>query len=274
MSGTLESRVRDLVRGSGTPEVGLGFRDFANGYRFLVDGGRVFHAASMMKVAVMCEAYRQDAEGAIGLDTPVQLRNSFASIVDGSTYRLNPEDDSEKSLYERIGETESIRQLIELMVTQSSNLATNIVVELLSADRITRFMNELGAAGMTVLRGVEDGKAFAAGLNNTVTAEAYLVLTEALAAGRVVSHPASREMIGVMLRQRHNEAIPAGLPSGTLVAHKTGWNGDYYHDGGLVLSNGQPTMALAVFTKGAVSMEAAHKLVASIAEECWKGLGK
>jgi beta-lactamase class A len=160
-------------------------------------------------------------------------------------------DDSDTTLYRRVGERESIRRLTELMITVSSNLATNMLIEHVGAARVTATMRGLGADSIEVLRGVEDGKAYRAGLSNTTTARDLGVIFSAIAEGRAVGGASGREMIEILLRQEFNAKIPAGLPAGARAAHKTGWISDYVsHDGGIVYPDGGDVYVLVVLTKG------------------------
>jgi beta-lactamase class A len=193
-----------------------------------------FHAASTMKIPVMIELFHQVQEGKLRLSDPLPIRNEFHSIVDGSAYKLDPKDDSETDLYKAEGQTRTLTELCELMITMSSNLATNLLIEKLGVENIRAETHTLGADGMNVLRGVEDGKAFEKGLNNTATARGLGVLLTAIAGGKAVDADASRQMVEILERQHFNESIPAGLPPGTKVAHKTGEITKIHHDAAIV----------------------------------------
>jgi beta-lactamase class A len=193
-----------------------------------------FHAASTMKIPVMIELFHQAHEGKVHLDDPLAIHNDFRSIVDGSAYKLDPGDDSDSNLYEAEGQTRTLRQLCELMITVSSNFATNLLIQKLGVDNIRATVHSLGADGMNVLRGVEDGKAFEKGLNNTTTAQGLGILLTAIAGGKAVDPDSSHEMIEILERQHFNEGIPAGLPRGTRVAHKTGEITKIHHDAAIV----------------------------------------
>lgn len=65
------------------------------------------------------------------------------------------EDDAENILYQSIGGAASLRELVRLMITQSSNFATNLLIQKVTAERVTRFLQELGAPDVVVLRGHE-----------------------------------------------------------------------------------------------------------------------
>jgi nitrogen regulatory protein P-II 1 len=113
--------------------------------------------------------------------------------VDSSLYQLDLADDSDSTLYKRIGQRASIRELIELMETVSSNLATNLLIARVDARRANATAHSLGADSILVLRGVEDGKAYRAGLNNTTTARDLGMLLAAIASGTAASPASCRE---------------------------------------------------------------------------------
>src|SRR5262249_21761994 len=156
--------------------VAVAYRDLATGAELLINPDVSFHAASTMKVPVMMEIYRQAAAGKLTLDERLPIRNDFISIADGSRFSVSAADDREASLYKRIGETETIRELMRLMIIASSNLATNILIQKVTPARVMELMREAGARNIRVLRGVEDGRAFERGLNNTTTARDLMIL--------------------------------------------------------------------------------------------------
>ena len=267
----LKARVEALIAPLGEKViVEVAFRDLESGETCLIRADEPIHPASTMKVPVMLEVYRQSGEGKFGLDDKIQIKATFASIVDGSPFTLDPKDDSELTLYRRVGEEATIRELVRLMIAESSNLATNLLVERVGAASTTAFMKELGADGLKVLRGVEDGQAFAKGLNNVGTARGLMVVLARLVEGTAVSKQASDEMLGVLRGQKFREGIPAGLPEGVRVAHKTGSITAGYHDAGVVEIPGRKPFVLVVLTRGIEDEPRAHKLVAEIARACYE----
>lgn len=245
--------------------VGLYVLDLDRGDSLLLGAHTRFHAASTMKVPVMIQVFRDADAGRLALDDSVRVHKTFASLVDGSPYDLDRADDSDSTLYARIGGRASIRELVELMITVSSNVATNLLIERVGAERVNRTAHELGADSIQVRRGVEDGKAYQAGLNNTTTARDLGVLFAAIARGTAASPAACREMLAILGRQRFNEGIPAGLPPGTPVAHKTGSITALYHDGGVITGPGARRRVLVVLTRGLEDESAAHGLVGDLA---------
>ena len=263
----LEKRLRALIQPSGA-EVAVAFRTLDGTSELLIDPDKPFHAASTMKVPVMIELFRQAQQGSIELDDALPVRNDFKSIVDGSPYQLSVGDDSDREVYANVGKTMTLRRLNEVMITVSSNFATNLLIEKLGVDNVRKTVARLGAEGMQVLRGVEDSKAFAAGKNNSTTARGLLVLLEKLGRSEAVSGQRDAEMIEVLKRQKFNDAIPAGVPPGTPVAHKTGSITRIHHDAGIVY--GQKPYVLVVLTRGIQDQKVSAPLIAAISKAVWE----
>jgi len=207
-------------------------------------------------------------EGKVKLDEPLAVKNEFHSLADGSIYTLDPSDDSETDLYKAVGQTRTLSQLCELMITVSSNLATNLLVEKLGVDTIRATVHGLHADGMSVLRGVEDNKAYEKGMNNTTTARGLLMLLEAIGTGRAVDADSSRQMVEILARQKFNEAIPAGLPTGTRVAHKTGELTKIHHDAAIVYAS-RP-FVLVILVRGLAESKDSAALMADITRRIYQ----
>jgi beta-lactamase class A len=266
----LAGMVRSLINDSGAEDVGVAFHDLATGDEMLIHADATFHAASTMKVPVMMEVFRQAEEKRLSLDDRIAVKTEFASIVDGKPFSLKVEDDSETSLYRRLGERLTIRDLLRLMITESSNVATNLLIERVTAARTSEFMARLGAESVRVLRGVEDNRAYKLGRNNTLTARGLMRILRLLAERKVVSTAASEAMIAILRDQQFAEGIPAGLPAGVAVAHKTGWFGQVYHDAAIVEPPRGKPFVLVVLTRGIKETPRAHKLVAEISRAVYQ----
>jgi beta-lactamase class A len=229
-----------------------------------------FHAASTMKVPVMIELFRQVDAGHLSLDQSLLVVNSFGSIVDGSNYRLDAGDDSDSSLYAMIGKRVPIRDLIEHMITRSSNLATNTLIPVAGASNANATAHALGATHMRVLRGVEDGKAFALGMNNTTTASDLTALLLAIERGTAASRSSCDAMRSILLREIYSGDIPAGLPPGTPVAQKTGSITGVLHDAAIVYPPGRTPYVLVVLTANIAEEPVAKALTTDISRMVWE----
>ncbi len=267
--GALRAEIAERVARVPGALAGVYFHDLASGETLALNADTVMHAASTMKLPVMIEYFRGVDAGRFPPGQHVTLSNRFASIVDGSPYQLDAGDDSDSSLYQRVGTDVPVRELVERMITRSSNLATNVVIALVDPKRANATAHSLGATNMTVLRGVEDNVAFRAGLNNTTSARDLGHLLEAIANGTAASPPSTEAMLEILERQEFNDEIPAGLPPGTRVAHKTGWITGITHDAALVRPAGRPPFVLVVLTRDIADRGTAQRLIADIAALAW-----
>jgi beta-lactamase class A len=245
-------------------EVGLYYLNLSRPDTLRHDADLRMHAASTMKVPVMIQVFRDADAGLLGIDDSVPVVNSFPSLVDGSPFSVSVDDDSDSTLYGRVGGQATVRELVELMITVSSNLATNILMQRVGAERVTATMRELGADSIEVLRGVEDDKAYEAGLSNTTTARDLAVIAAAIAEGRAATPASCGEMEAVMGRQRFGDAIPAGLPADATVAHKTGEITRIHHDFGIVTAGDGTRYVLALMVRGLDSKDSSAALMADL----------
>lgn len=218
----------------------LAFKDLQTGKTMYINEHAIFHAASTMKTPVLIEAYIQAAAGKFRLTDSITIINNFQSIADTSHFSLDPKDDSQLELYKHIGEKATIYDLLYQMIIYSSNLATNIIIEKLTATNVMATLRSLGADDIQVLRGVEDNKAYQKGLNNVVSAYDLALIFDQMANEKIVSAVACQAMIKILLDQKFNDIIPAKLPAAVKVAHKTGFITGIHHDSGIVfLPNGK-----------------------------------
>jgi beta-lactamase class A len=262
--GGVAERVDALLARQQGKTIAVAYYDLDRGTSLLRNEREVFHAASTMKVPVMLGVFEAVSRGALRLDQPVMVRNDFVSILDGSHFALDHHEDSDPALYDAIGTAVPLEELVRRMIDRSSNLATDLVIQLVGAPQVMDLMHRIGADDIRVLRGVEDDKAYQAGMNNTVTANDLMLIFKALAEKRVVSPEASDRMLEILLGQELNDGIPAGLPKGTRVAHKTGSITEIAHDAGLVIEPNGSRYILVVLTRGYKKTTDAERVIARI----------
>jgi beta-lactamase class A len=268
----LELAIRQRIEDEARGEVSVAVVDLATGQQLGIGENTEMHAASTMKVPILLELFRQADEGLLALDRDIPVANEFRSLVGDTVFALSASDDSDSTLYARVGGQATVRELAQLMITRSSNLATNILIEHVEPGRIASTLERIGADGMKVQRGVEDGPAFRKGLNNTTTAQGLARVLEAIARCSITSREACNAMVEILAAQEFNEAIPAGLPAGTRVAHKTGWITGIQHDGGIVYPPDRPPYVLVVLTRDVADRAAAARVGADISRLTWEAL--
>ena len=262
---TLSKQISEKI--TTTPgDFAIAFADLKTGDTLFINEHMKFHAASTMKTPVMIELYKQAAAGKFSLDDSILVKDEFLSIVDGSKYKMDISEDSETVLYKKVGTSIAIRDLMYEMITKSSNLATNILIELVGAERVTQSMRELGAPDIEVLRGVEDQKAFDQGLSNSTTAFDLMKIFEAIGKDKIISQAVCAEMMSVLYDQQFNSVIPAQLPIEVKVAHKTGSITGVQHDSGIIVLPNGHEYVLILLSKNLESREDGVKLLGDISK--------
>jgi beta-lactamase class A len=274
-SGSLPGEVERVIARQGKQRlIGVAFQHLGTGATFSVNDRERFHAASTMKVPVMMAFFEAIDRGALRLDEPVEVRNEFHSIMDGSVYTLDPKEDGDPDLYQAEGQSRPLEELIRRMIVRSSNLATNLLIERIGAPTVMDLMRRIEAYDLRVLRGVEDQKAYDAGMNNVTTANDLRIAFKAIADGTTFSPASGERMIDILKAQEFNEKIPAGLPPGTPVAHKTGDITGIHHDAAIVFPPGEKPYVLVVLTAGFQDEKEADKAIADISRAVWKQRGQ
>ncbi|HEX8171803.1 MAG TPA: serine hydrolase [Thermoanaerobaculia bacterium] len=246
---SLYRNVLKIKQDHGLEDLGISFYDAETTIQWSYNADHYFHAASTMKLAVLLGVFRQVDRGEITLEAPVHVRNRFTSIVNQEPFMLDLGRDADPDVYGHLGKTLTVRELAYWMITKSSNLATNLLVDVVGIPTIQIALDELEIDGVKVLRGVEDQRAFEAGLNNEVTAHGLLKLLRLVADGKAYSQQACEEMLEIMLEQQYRSGIPAGLPKAARVAHKTGNISTVHHDAGIVYLEGRKPYVLVILTQ-------------------------
>jgi len=255
-----------------TGNFALAFKNLDDGKEILINENEIFHAASTIKTPVMIEFYKQLHQGKLSLEDTLQIKNEFKSIVDGTMYKLSEFDDSDKNTYNKLGQYYSINNLIYEMITISSNFATNILIDYIGANNVTKSMKEIGALNINVLRGVEDIKAFELGLNNTTSAKDLLIIYEKLAKGKIIDKESSAIMINILKDQKYDDIIPKYLPKDIEVANKTGMITGVHHDSGIVFLKDGRKYVIVLLSKNMLDMESGTEMMAKISELIYKTL--
>src|SRR5882724_8568447 len=246
---SLYRNVLKIRRDHDLEELGISFWDAQTTIQWSYNADHYFHAASTMKLAVLLGVFRQITRGSLTPDSAVHVRNRFTSIVDQEPFILDLGSDADPDVYGHLGKTLTVRELAYWMITKSSNLATNLLVDVVGIETIQHALDELDIDGVRVLRGVEDQAAFDAGLINEVTANGLQKMLRVIADGKAFSQEASHDMLTILLDQQHRSGIPAGLPKAARVAHKTGNISTVHHDAGIVFLEGRKPYVLVILTQ-------------------------
>ena len=203
-------------------EAGIVVRDLRFNWEISHNKDRLFASASLAKIPIMCACFLAAEEGKINLDQQVVLKNSDKFTGSGILKDIRP------------GAIFSVEELIELMVDDSDNTATNILTNLVGIDYLNKVFNSLGLKHTNLSRRVADFSLRDQGVENYTTAEDISLLLEKIYRRSLISRDLSEKCLRVLKLQRVNDRIPKYLPLDVTVAHKTGLERNVCHDAGIV----------------------------------------
>src|SRR5438093_7202720 len=155
----LNEELETLSSESKARVIAIALHDLESGLRFSLRGDRWFHAASTIKVAVLLSVFRAVDEGRFRLDDSLHVRNRFISVADGSPFYLDRDSDAMPELYQAIGQTAKISALAEGMISSSSNLATNLLLDLVGVEYARKVLRDAQVDGVELSQGDEDNAA-------------------------------------------------------------------------------------------------------------------
>lgn len=248
-AGALRQRLESLEREAGANALAVSLHDTATGEDFGLQPDRWFHAASTIKVAILLGVFGAFHRGVLFPQSRVHVRNRFFSAFDGQAFRVESDRDANSTVHGSIGKTMRVAELAHHMIVTSSNLATNLLLDLVGVEAIQRTLDGFGIEGIDVRRGVEDERAFDHGINNRVTARGLTSLLRLIVEGRAFTPELSEGMLDILHAQEFRSGIPAKLPKGTRVANKTGEISTIAHDVGVVYPPGHAPYVVAVLTE-------------------------
>ena len=246
---TLRRTIVDIAQEAGADAVAVACYDFAHNMHWALEGERWFHAASTIKVPVLLGVFDAIERGELQPHSRVHVRNRFLSIGDDRPFRVESARDANGRVHAARGRTMQVSELAHEMITTSSNLATNLLVDVVGVEAIQQTLARLGLGGIEFRRGVEDEAAWQRGANNRVTANGLLAALRRIEEGRAISEHASERMLEILHEQAFRSGIPAGLPEQARVAHKTGEMSTVAHDAGIVYLDGRSPYVVVILTE-------------------------
>ncbi len=272
----LESRIEEIAREVGGDGLAVSFYDYETGLQWSQRGDRWFHSASTIKVAVLLALFGAIDAGRFRLDSRLHVRNRFLSLVDRTPFRVAAGRDADKEVHAAIGKTMRIKDLARHMIVTSSNLATNLLVDLIKVDQAQQMLARHGIRGVDLARGVEDDKAFDANFNNRVTANGLVALFRVIHERSGVLQESAREMLDILFQQEFRSGIPAGIPadvrSASRIANKTGEISVAAHDAGIVYLPGREPYVLAVLTEPELNSDRRMERIARVSSVVYEWL--
>jgi beta-lactamase class A len=269
---TLQQRIEGSGEAAGAKALAVAFHDYETQTSWSYRGDRWFHAASTIKVPILVGVLATVFENRYQLSARVHVRNRFLSVADAQPYRVEASRDANAEVQRAIGRTMRVEELAYHMIVTSSNLATNLLVDLVGIEALQETLGTMGVEGVELRRGVEDERAYEAGISNRVTANGLLRVLRLIQEGRAGSVEASAKALEILHEQRFRSGIPAGVPGDTPVANKTGEISTIAHDAGIVYPRGRRPYALAVLTEWDAKTSGRNAAIAGISTAIYEHL--
>jgi len=270
----LRARLQKLERDSGARALGVAVYDTASGFSFRYNAERWFHAASTIKLAILLGVYSAIHRGWVLPHSRLHVRNRFMSAVSGAPFRVAADRDANAQVHAAIGKMLRISELARHMIATSSNLATNLLLDLVGLDTVQQSLAEFSIEGVDIRRGVEDERAFEHGINNRVTAAGLVDLLHVIADRCAFSRELSDQMLELLHAQEFRSGIPARLPAAVRVAHKTGEISTVAHDAGVVYPPDRKPYVIAVLTEWSPEGSGRSATIAEISHSVYELLAQ
>lgn len=269
----LQTEIERIEKESGAKAIAVALHDLETGLEVQHHADRWFHAASTIKVPILLGAFAAIDRGDLLPHSRVHVRNRFLSVVEDIPFRVESGRDANSAVHSAIGKMMRVDELAYHMITTSSNLATNLLLGVIGSDAVNRTLRELDVEdGIELKRGVEDELAFEKDINNMVTANGLLRILVMLAEGKAFSPALSRRMMDILHGQEFNQGIPALLPKGARVAHKTGEISTIAHDAGVVYLPKRKPYVLVILTEWDSAASGRSRTIAAISHAIYEFL--
>jgi beta-lactamase class A len=239
--------------------VAIAIQDVATGLVTGVNQGAEMPAASTIKIPVMVEVFRQLTIGRFDVNRKVHLQDSdrdwgWGTLCDAPNGAAYP-----------------VSRLLALMIDESDNTATNMLIRLVGRQNINTSMHRLGLNHTRLTDFIRSNGPIRWALRSSPSDMVHLL--EAMAKDRLIDEWASREMIAILTGQHHNGLLPEPLPAGTTIAHKTGTLHDTLNDVGIVYL-GEDPYVIAVMTTDLPTLDAGRRFIRGVSRLAYDAFGR
>jgi beta-lactamase class A len=247
----LRGRVqREYGRFKGTASIVI--KDLSTGWEITINKSQMMPAASIVKTPIMAGCFKAIEDGKLSLQEEIRLESGDKTPGSGKLKAMPS------------GSVFTVEQLIELMIAESDNTATNILIDRLSADYLNAFFRRQGLNATCLRRKMMDFSRRSQGVENYTSAGDISLLLEKIYRGTCVNQKVSQKCMDMLLRQKLRDRIPKKLPKDTPVAHKTGLERNVCHDAGVVFAP-EGDFLICVLTKSKAGPGVMKDFIAKVA---------
>ncbi|MFN8514468.1 MAG: serine hydrolase [Chloroflexia bacterium] len=271
--------------------VGAYIKDLASGIEVAYNADTPFPMASVVKVPILHELYRQTEAGSVDLGKRILF--AAQHLVPGSGILQDLD----------FGIAPTLKDLATLMITVSDNAATDLVIEQIGLAQVETAMQTLGLTSTTIpmtIRGIlynsvgldvanpehtydlyqqrsKEGyidwhcRAYGDADNNVSTPRDLGLLLEDIERHTTLSEASCDAMLDIMLRQKYNTILPLHLPEGARVAHKTGSLRGIRNDAGIVYAPSGAYL-IALCSKRLADTVAGAAALAQVSKAAWESI--
>jgi beta-lactamase class A len=251
---TLERKIRQrAARLEGI--MGIAVKSLDGAFEFFAHEHEVFHAASIIKIPILIELYRQIEEQIVAIDRKVVLADEHKVAGAGVLHELHA------------GLVLTIKDLAILMIVVSDNTASNMLIDIVGQENVNCLLRELGMKN-SALRKKFMIELADRSIINFISPYDAMMLLEKLYEGEILSRPATAEVLDILSRQQYREKIPLLLPEDLQIANKTGEVTGVRHDVGIVFLENHPYV-VSLMTKDVVDPLEADRAIAEISKKIY-----
>lgn len=227
-------------------------KDLKNNQVLNINGDKAVSSASIIKLFIMGKVFDDISKGKLTLDYRLSIDKSD-SVPYSIIYVLDKNN------------TYTVKDLITLMIIQSDNTATNVLIEMLGMERINKYIVDLGFSKTILNRKMMDLDARAAGRDNYTSAKEVATLLELMYNGLLVNKTFSDMMLDILKLQLDSSLMKRDLEEEVLIAHKTGNLPNIKHDAGIVYTEAKDYI-FTMFTWDAASDNYARQIIGKVSK--------
>jgi beta-lactamase class A len=231
--------------------VGLVIHNPAGDYTFRHNEDELFPAASLIKLPILWEFFRQVEAGRIMAGERISLATNHkvggSGVLQALETGLNP----------------TLKDLAALMIIASDNVATNVLIDWLEPANINQTMRRLGLKATRLERKMMDFARAQRGFENVTTAADLARLLQLILASDHLTAESRQAMLTILKQQQFNDRLSADWPEEVTFAHKTGHLPGIEHDAGILYLDQWPII-IAALTQSPTSGQAGAALCRDI----------